>query len=106
MKSLRLDVWTSFWPSKQIPGQWIAHCLDFDIVTQGDSLEHAAEMLAEATLMVAKDDLARDKNPFDRGAINAAWADSLRERSDVRRATNLALSFPKRGKATFEIGAL
>jgi predicted RNase H-like HicB family nuclease len=29
-------------------GQWVAMCLEYDVVTQGDSEDHAFEMLKEA----------------------------------------------------------
>ena len=28
-------------PAKDVPGQWVAHCLQLDVVTQGDSISHA-----------------------------------------------------------------
>jgi hypothetical protein len=36
------------YPAPDIKGQWIAHGLETDIVTQGDSPEHAMEMMADA----------------------------------------------------------
>jgi len=36
------------YPAPDLKGQWIAHGLETDIVTQGDSPEHAIEMMADA----------------------------------------------------------
>jgi predicted RNase H-like HicB family nuclease len=36
------------YPAPDVKGQWIAHGLETDIVTQGDSVEHALAMMADA----------------------------------------------------------
>jgi hypothetical protein len=36
------------YPAPDLKGQWIAHGLETDIVTQGDSAEHAIAMMADA----------------------------------------------------------
>ena len=36
------------YPAPDLVGQWIAHGLETDIVTQGDSPEHALAMMADA----------------------------------------------------------
>jgi hypothetical protein len=36
------------YPAPDLKGQWIAHGLETDIVTQGDSAEHALAMMADA----------------------------------------------------------
>ncbi|MBI5479973.1 MAG: hypothetical protein HY906_13995 [Deltaproteobacteria bacterium] len=36
------------YPAPDLKGQWIAHCLETDIVTQGESAEHAVAMMADA----------------------------------------------------------
>ena len=36
------------YPAPDMKGQWIAHGLETDIVTQGDSVEHALAMMADA----------------------------------------------------------
>ena len=35
------NIWVIACPSKSIEGQWVAHALEFDVVSQGNSLEHA-----------------------------------------------------------------
>jgi predicted RNase H-like HicB family nuclease len=32
--------------------QWVAHCLDWDLVSQGDTPAHAMRMIAEAIALV------------------------------------------------------
>ena len=45
----RLDVLV--FSAADLPGQWIGHCLDLDIVSQGNSPEEALRMIREATEM-------------------------------------------------------
>ena len=60
------DLWLLFSQSTEIEGQWIAHCLNFDIVTQGKSLKDAYEMACEAIEMTVRDDLEAGRDPRDR----------------------------------------
>jgi predicted RNase H-like HicB family nuclease len=53
-------------PSEQVAGQWVAHCLNLDILTQGNSIEHAFEMAQEAILMAIEDDIAENQDPLGR----------------------------------------
>jgi hypothetical protein len=62
------NVWVIARPSPDVPGQWVAHCLDFDVVSMGDSLDHALRMVHEASVMVALDDLNKDREPLERRA--------------------------------------
>jgi len=52
--------------SEQIPGTWVAHCLDLDVVTQGEGIRGAMDMLVEAVMMVVEDDLKAGLDPFER----------------------------------------
>jgi predicted RNase H-like HicB family nuclease len=36
---------------------WVGHCLEFDIVSQGDTAAHALDMIKEATALCLLDDL-------------------------------------------------
>jgi hypothetical protein len=47
--------------------QWIAHCAEIDVISQGNSPAHAAHMIIEATSMCILDDLNDDFEPLDRG---------------------------------------
>lgn len=46
---------------------WVVHCLDLDVVTQGQSLTHACAMLAEAV------DMSLKANPTRRPAPRQDW---------------------------------
>jgi predicted RNase H-like HicB family nuclease len=41
------------YPAPDIEGQWVAHGLETDVVTQGDSPEHALAMMADALQALA-----------------------------------------------------
>lgn len=51
---------------EDLPDQWAAHCLEFDLVTQGSSIEDAMSMATEAVAQAVVDDLERGLDPFDR----------------------------------------
>jgi len=42
------------YPAPDVSGQWIAHGLETDVVTQGDSVEHALAMMADALDTLAR----------------------------------------------------
>jgi len=64
----RYNVWIVARPAPDLPGQWIAHCLDIDVVSQGDSLNHAIRMAHEAVSMVVVDELNKGRDPQARRA--------------------------------------
>jgi predicted RNase H-like HicB family nuclease len=47
-----------------VPGAWVAECVPLGVITQGDSLQHAIEMLVEAVDIVVDDDLERGVDPL------------------------------------------
>lgn len=53
-------------PAEDVPGQWIGHCLELDIVSVGTSAEHAAEMAREAVRDCVADDIRDGRDPFAR----------------------------------------
>ena len=66
---------TLIYQAPDVPGQWIAHCLEIDLVTQGNSAPHALEMIAEAIEIVAKDNVARGRPAIEiRPAPAEDWA--------------------------------
>ncbi|MES1204707.1 MAG: hypothetical protein ABUS79_02100 [Pseudomonadota bacterium] len=69
------NMWVVARPADDLPDQWVAHCLDLDVVTQGTSFEHVIEMVKEASLMVVCDDLAAGKEPTLRRAPDECWAE-------------------------------
>ena len=55
-------------PSESLAGQWIAHCLPLDVVTQGESIQHAFAMAGEAVWRVVVDDLEHGRDPLARAS--------------------------------------
>jgi len=47
------------YPAPDLAGQWIAHGLETDIVTQGDSAEHALAMMGDALSALATHQVGR-----------------------------------------------
>ncbi len=68
------NCWAHIFKSEDVPGQWLAHCLDFDIVTQGDSVEHAAEMIEDAVGITLVDDIDKGFDPQARRAPDEEWS--------------------------------
>jgi hypothetical protein len=72
-RTARVVCWVVVEPAHDVPGQWTAHCLDFDVVTQGNSFGHALEMLCEATTIVLAEDLIAGRDPAKRRAPEECW---------------------------------
>ncbi|HEX3479295.1 MAG TPA: hypothetical protein VHT91_29930 [Kofleriaceae bacterium] len=53
-------------PAEDIAGVWVGHCLDFDIISQGDNPNEAIEAVIEAVAMAILDDLQAGLDPCDR----------------------------------------
>lgn len=51
------------YPAPDLDGQWIAHCLQRDIITQGNSPSHALVMMAEAIDLIAGQNLIAGRAP-------------------------------------------
>ena len=74
MERVAFSGWVYISRAESVPGEWIAHCLDFDIVTQGSSPQQALAMAREAVEMCIADDLNSGLNPFERRADPEDWA--------------------------------
>ena len=68
------NFWVLAYPAPDLPGQWIGHCLDIDVFSHGDSLEHALRMTLEAAVIVVLDDVGQGRDPLDRRAPDEEWA--------------------------------
>lgn len=76
-----------------LPGQWIAHCLDLDLVTQGTSIEDALRMAKEMIHLTVEDDVERGLDPFERPmAPDEDWDRMLRVLRRGRSASTLTPS--------------
>lgn len=70
----RYNLWFFLKRAEDLPGQWVAHCLDLDVVTQGDGASHAIQMLAEAVAMTIEHARAAGRDPFTgRRAPQESW---------------------------------
>src|SRR5580693_956433 len=67
------NAWVLVEPSEDLTDQWVAHCLDFDVVTQSHDVESAFAMAAEAVASVLVDDLLAGRNPLERRAPEECW---------------------------------
>jgi hypothetical protein len=65
--------WVVVRRADDVPGQWVSHCLDYDVVSQGDSLDHAMKMVVESTTIVVADDVSKGRDPMSRRAPEACW---------------------------------
>ncbi len=59
--------------ARDVAGQWVGHCLEVDVVSQGDSMRHAYDMTREAVEMVILDDLNSNREPTLRSAPREEW---------------------------------
>jgi hypothetical protein len=67
------NLWVVVRPAEDLPDQWVAHCLDLDVVSQGTSFRHAMEMVFEASSMVVTDDIVSGRDPSSRRAPENFW---------------------------------
>lgn len=56
-----------------VPGQWQVYCLNVNVVSYGNSPEHALEMGREAASIVIIDDLNKGSEPTRRRASEEDW---------------------------------
>jgi predicted RNase H-like HicB family nuclease len=66
--------WVVVIPTDDVPGEWLAHCLDLNVMSQGRSLSHALDMVIEAVDLVLEEDRKAGLDPFDRTAPPEEWA--------------------------------
>jgi predicted RNase H-like HicB family nuclease len=81
--------WVVISPAGDVPGEWLAHCLDLNIMSQGRSLAHALDMMIEAIDLVAAEDHAAGLDPRERTAPKEQW-DEFAEHMRSAEMTTLA----------------
>ena len=69
------DLWVVVKPAEDVPGEWVAHCLDIDVVTQGRDAFHAMGLAAEAISLTVVDDLENGREPGLRRAPQEFWTE-------------------------------
>jgi predicted RNase H-like HicB family nuclease len=72
-KTLVFTSWMLVEPAEDIPGIWVGHCLDFDVVSQGDNPQDAIASVTEAVAMTVVDDLQNGLDPNERRAPAEFW---------------------------------
>lgn len=70
---MKTEFWFLFERSEQLPDTWVAQCLELDVVTYGQSVEHALEMALEASRMILDEDEKAGLDPFTRRAPKEDW---------------------------------
>lgn len=73
MEPLSLTMWLLMYPAPDVPGEWVAHWLDNDVMTQGTGPAHAWQMALEAQGMFMTHYLAAGRMPPMRSAPDADW---------------------------------
>ena len=66
-------MWLLIYPAPDVPGQWVAHWLDNDLVSQGNDLRHAWMMALEAQGLLLGSYIARGQAPPMRAAPDGDW---------------------------------
>jgi predicted RNase H-like HicB family nuclease len=69
------NLWVLVRPAEDLKDQWVAHCLELDVVSQGTSFTHAMEMVFEAIAMVVTDDIGAGRDPLSRRAPEEYWSE-------------------------------
>ncbi|HEX8791484.1 MAG TPA: hypothetical protein VF765_11080 [Polyangiaceae bacterium] len=67
------NTWVLVHPAEDLPGAWVAHSLEFDVVSQGTSAEHALRMVSEAVGLVLQEDVEQARDPYARRAPVEFW---------------------------------
>jgi predicted RNase H-like HicB family nuclease len=70
--------WAYITRAPDVANCWLAHFLDFNIMSQGDSPQQALEMVREAAGLVLADDLNSGRDPHDRQSEATDWEPLLR----------------------------
>lgn len=69
------NFWIVVRRAPDIPGIWIAHCLDLNVLSEGESLSEAIESIPEAVAIVVGDALAAGIDPLRHRAPQHYWDD-------------------------------
>lgn len=80
------EFWFIFEPSQDLPGKWVAHCLDLDVVTYGNSIVDARRMVLEACKIVIEEDEKFSKDSSLRSAPNNHWIKLNNLRGNAQKA--------------------
>lgn len=73
--STTLNLWAVARPAPDVPGEWVAHCLELDVMSQGSSLRQAFDMLSEAVQIAWNEDSRVGRDPLSHRAPDDCWAE-------------------------------
>jgi len=65
LRKLQHRLHVLIYPAPDLAGQWVAHCLDLDLVSQGSSATHALEMIAEAVQLSVQWAIEEGRPPLE-----------------------------------------
>ncbi len=82
--------WILVEQAEDLPGVWVSHCLNFDIISQGDTPQVAVESLVEAVMMAMSDDLLEHHEPTERTPAPTEDWDRLRVTLEGARKVKLS----------------
>lgn len=90
MSKLQHRLHALIYPAKDLPGEWVSHCLDLDIVSQGRDAGHALEMLCEAITLSVRWAIEEGRPPLElRPAPSEDWDRFERSTCEVTRILRL-----------------
>ena len=62
------------YPAPDLPGQWLSHCLELDLISQGNTPVHTLDMMAEAIQLCADENVREGRPPLAfRSAPSEIW---------------------------------
>lgn len=65
MATQTLNTWVVFYPAPDVEGIWVAHCLDFDLVNQGRTLNEAWDAICVSLSEAMTSALELGKSPYE-----------------------------------------
>ena len=73
-------------PAVDVPGDWIGHCLELDVVSQGVDPGHALMMVMESAEIIMVEDKKLGRDPWTRCAPEEYWPpEALEEWKEKRK---------------------
>jgi hypothetical protein len=83
--------WIVVEPAEDMAGTWVSHCLNFDLVSYGDSPTDAMKSVCEAIEDAVIDDFEHQRDPSQRGATTPpeCWT-LLNKILELRKTVKLA----------------
>lgn len=91
MRIFERNFWLLVKPADDVPGQWVGHCLELDILSVGESVQEAIQRTSEAMCESIMDDIQHGRSPLARRPAPPEYTTELnRVLSEGRQVTQLA----------------